>query len=57
MEPCADVTQRLGGMGAFVAGQVVQDDHVSFVQGRCKLGFNITPILDKVRGIHRHKML
>ena len=36
-EPAADILEHLRGLRAFVAGQVVQDDHVAGLQGRGEL--------------------
>jgi len=40
-EPGPDVAQSGGGLWAFVAGQVVEDDHVAWSQGGGELGLDV----------------
>ena len=40
-EPCSDVFQDCGVLGAAVGGEVVQNDDITLVQGRGQLGFDI----------------
>ena len=39
--PSADRFEHLGGFGAFVAGEIVEDDHITGLQARRKLGFDV----------------
>ncbi len=43
-EPCTDIAQYLVCTRAFVAGQVVEDDHIALVQCRRELQ-NLTRLL------------
>jgi len=40
-EPGTDVFEDFGGLRAAVGGEVFQDHHVSLVQGRGQLGFDM----------------
>ena len=40
-EPCAAFPEDGLGFGAFVAGEVVEDDHVTLAQGRSELGLDV----------------
>lgn len=40
-KPCANRTHGICGRGAFVGGQVVENDHVAGLQGRDELGLDI----------------
>ena len=40
-EPRADLAQGTGGTGTFVAGEVVENDHIALLQRRHQLGGNI----------------
>ena len=40
-EPCALVCEALGGVGALMDGEIVEDDDIALRQHRCELGLDV----------------